>query len=44
MAKESCKRNKCNSKLLERFKNQFSKFLEIEEAMRQNELCFISQK
>jgi hypothetical protein len=34
----------CNSKLLETFKNQFCKFLEIEEAMRQNELSFISQK
>jgi hypothetical protein len=44
IAEESCKWNKCNSKLLETFKNQFFKFLEIEEAMRQNELCFISQK
>ncbi len=41
---ESCKRNKCDSKLLETFKNQCSEFVEVDEAMRENQLCCTSQK
>jgi hypothetical protein len=41
---ESCKRNKCDSKLLERFKNQCSEFVEVDEAMRLDINCVLHHK